>query len=82
MFYAENEQEDLQMFALPEGATLRPNDDGTVTLIMPSGGEHTYDPDQVFGDPQAIQDDVDRKQFEVELDLLVERARTGKIPGL
>ncbi len=40
---------DLPMFVVPEGATLRPNDDGTVTLIMPSGGEHTYDPEQVFG---------------------------------
>lgn len=35
-------------FPIPEGATLHPNDDGTVTLIMPSGGEHTYDPEQVF----------------------------------
>jgi len=42
MYYEEDD------FPIPEGATLRPNDDGTVTLIMPSGGEHTYDPEQVF----------------------------------
>lgn len=41
-------EDELPMFPIPEGASLRPNDDGTVTLIMPSGGEHTYDPDQVF----------------------------------
>lgn len=28
--------------------SFRPNDDGTVTYISPTGGEHTYDPDQVF----------------------------------
>ena len=79
MFY--EDENNLPMFALPDGATLRPNDDGSVTLIMPSGGEHTYDPEQVFRDPQAIQDDVDREQFEVELDSLVDRARQGKLPG-
>lgn len=41
-------------FPIPEGATLRPNDDGTVTLIMPSGGEHTYDPDQVFNTTEEV----------------------------
>lgn len=35
---------------LQEGDTLRPNDDGTVTLITASGGEHTYDPELVFRD--------------------------------
>jgi hypothetical protein len=28
----------------------RANPDGSVTLITPSGGEHTYDPDQLRGD--------------------------------
>jgi len=32
----------------PEG--FRPNDDGTVTYISPTGGEHTYDPADVFKD--------------------------------
>lgn len=45
MFYEEDD------FPMPEGATLRPNDDGTVTLITSSGGEHTYDPEQVFRNP-------------------------------
>ena len=29
---------------------FRPNDDGTVTYISPAGGEHTYDPADVFKD--------------------------------
>ena len=27
---------------------FRPNDNGTVTYISPTGGEHTYDPDDLF----------------------------------
>jgi hypothetical protein len=30
--------------------SFRPNDDGTVTYISPAGGEHTYDPADVFKD--------------------------------
>jgi hypothetical protein len=35
--------------------SFRPNDDGTVTYISPTGGEHTYDPDQAF--PRERSDD-------------------------
>ena len=30
--------------------SFRPNDDGTVTYISSTGGEHTYDPADVFKD--------------------------------
>jgi hypothetical protein len=33
---------------LQEDESLRKNPDGTVTLIMANGSEHTYDPEQVF----------------------------------
>lgn len=32
---------------------FHPNDDGTVTYISPTGGEHTYDPDEVFKDTDS-----------------------------
>lgn len=41
-------REIVDALELQEGESLRPNNDGSVTLIMANGSEHTYDPDQVF----------------------------------
>jgi hypothetical protein len=43
---AEQELRRAVVDSVSEG--FRPNDDGTVTYISPTGGEHTYDPADLF----------------------------------